>query len=97
MGEAASKAVILLGPPGAGKGTQATRLAQRFGYRKLSTGDVLRDHVARGTPLGREVAPIMERGDLVPDELILSLIREELTPPSDVVFDGFPRDRKSVV
>jgi adenylate kinase len=91
VGEAASKAVILLGPPGAGKGTQATRLAQRFGYRKLSTGDVLRDHVARGTPLGREVAPIMERGDLVPDELILSLIREELTPPSDVVFDGFPR------
>lgn len=66
MGEA----VIFLGPPGAGKGTQAARLAEELGFKKLSTGDILRDHVARGTPLGQQVKPIMDRGDLVPDELI---------------------------
>ena len=67
------QAVIFLGPPGAGKGTQASRLAQELGFKKLSTGDILRDHVARGTPLGERVRPIMERGDLVPDDLILEL------------------------
>ncbi len=85
MGEA----VIFLGPPGAGKGTQAARLAEELGFKKLSTGDILRDHVARGTPLGQRVKPIMDRGDLVPDELILALIREELA--ERVVLDGFPR------
>jgi adenylate kinase len=85
MGEA----VIFLGPPGAGKGTQAARLAEELGFKKLSTGDILRDHVARGTPLGLQVKPIMERGDLVPDDLILALIREELA--DRVIFDGFPR------
>lgn len=83
------QAVIFLGPPGAGKGTQASRLAQELGFKKLSTGDILRDHVARGTPLGERVRPIMERGDLVPDDLILELIREELA--ERVIFDGFPR------
>lgn len=58
MGEA----VIFLGPPGAGKGTQAARLAKELGFKKLSTGDILRDHVARGTPLGQQVKPIMDRG-----------------------------------
>jgi adenylate kinase len=85
MGEA----VIFLGPPGAGKGTQAARLAEELGFRKLSTGDILRDHVARSTPLGQQVKPIMDRGDLVPDDLILALIREELS--DRVIFDGFPR------
>lgn len=82
-------AIIFLGPPGAGKGTQAARLSEELGYRKLSTGDILRDHVARMTPLGRAVRPIMERGDLVPDDLILALIREELA--ERVILDGFPR------
>ncbi len=85
MGEA----VIFLGPPGAGKGTQAARLAEELSFKKLSTGDILRDHVARGTPLGLQAKPIMDRGDLVPDDLILALIREELS--DRVVFDGFPR------
>ncbi|MEN2982151.1 MAG: adenylate kinase [Thermus sp.] len=85
MGEA----VIFLGPPGAGKGTQAARLSEELGFKKLSTGDILRDHVARGTPLGQQVKPIMDRGDLVPDELILALIREELA--DRVILDGFPR------
>jgi len=85
MGEA----VIFLGPPGAGKGTQAARLAEELSFKKLSTGDILRDHVARGTPLGLQVKPIMDRGDLVPDDLILALIREELA--ERVIFDGFPR------
>ncbi|AFV75374.1 adenylate kinase-like kinase [Thermus oshimai JL-2] len=85
MGEA----VIFLGPPGAGKGTQAARLSEELGFKKLSTGDLLRDHVARKTPLGERVRPIMERGDLVPDDLILDLIREELS--ERVILDGFPR------
>ena len=85
MGEA----VIFLGPPGAGKGTQAARLAEELSFKKLSTGDILRDHVVRGTPLGLQVKPIMDRGDLVPDDLILALIREELA--DRVIFDGFPR------
>lgn len=82
-------AIIFLGPPGAGKGTQAARLSEELGYKKLSTGDILRDHVARMTPLGQAVRPIMERGDLVPDDLILALIREELA--ERVILDGFPR------
>jgi len=87
--------LIFLGPPGAGKGTQAARVAERLGLKKISTGDILRAHVREGTELGKKVAPIMERGDLVPDELILAIIKEELkkldTPR--VIFDGFPRTR----
>lgn len=89
MGEA----VIFFGPPGAGKGTQASMLASERGYRKLSTGDILRDHVARGSELGRQVKPILESGGLVPDQLVLALIREELSggKAPKVIFDGFPR------
>ncbi|MCL4454472.1 MAG: adenylate kinase [Deinococcus sp.] len=89
MGEA----VIFFGPPGAGKGTQASRLASERGYRKLSTGDILRDHVAHGSELGRQVKPILESGGLVPDQLVLALIREELSggKAPKVIFDGFPR------
>ena len=87
--------MVFLGPPGAGKGTQAARVAERLGLKKISTGDILRDHVRRGTELGKKVAPIMERGDLVPDELILAIIEEELKGLSTprVIFDGFPRTR----
>jgi len=87
--------VVFLGPPGAGKGTQAARVAERLGLKKISTGDILRAHVREGTELGRKVAPIMERGDLVPDELILAIIKEELKrlPTPRVIFDGFPRTK----
>ncbi|AEB12440.1 adenylate kinase [Marinithermus hydrothermalis] len=85
--------LIFLGPPGAGKGTQAARLAQDLNLKKISTGDILRAHVAQGTELGRKVKPIMDRGDLVPDELILAIIKEELEQMPEVraIFDGFPR------
>jgi len=86
--------VIFLGPPGAGKGTQAARLAAELGMPRISTGDMLRDAIAHGTPLGQQVAPIMERGDLVPDELLIELIRERIARPdcaAGYVLDGFPR------
>lgn len=88
-----AEAVIFLGPPGAGKGTQAKRLALELGFRQLSTGDILRSHVARGTELGQQAKPIMEAGKLVPDEIILGLIGQELAemPDPKVIFDGFPR------
>lgn len=88
-----AEAVIFLGPPGAGRGTQAKRLASEMGFKQLSTGDILRSHIAQGTELGQQVKPIMDRGDLVPDELILALVREEIAsmPSPRVIFDGFPR------
>lgn len=88
------RAVIFLGPPGAGKGTQAKELAEKHGVPHLSTGDMLREHVSQGTPLGLEARPIMARGDLVPDSLILKMIRERIERPDcshGFVFDGFPR------
>ena len=83
--------LILLGPPGAGKGTQAKILEERFGYRQISTGDMLRRNVAEGTPLGVEAKGFMARGDLVPDDLIIRMVEHELTYPADVILDGFPR------
>jgi adenylate kinase len=88
------RAVIFLGPPGAGKGTQAKELAKHYGVPHLSTGDMLREHVCQGTPLGLEAKPIMARGDLVPDSLVLKMIRERIERPDcshGFVFDGFPR------
>ena len=89
-----NRPLIFLGPPGAGKGTQSKRIAQRYGVPHLSTGDMLRDAISRGTPLGQVVRPIMERGDLVPDDLVMRMVEERLSQPDSAkgfVFDGFPR------
>lgn len=93
-GEALDRAVIFLGPPGAGKGTQAKELARTFGVPHLSSGDMLRENIAEDTPLGQEAKPIMERGELVPDPLVLSMIARRLDGADcahGCVFDGFPR------
>lgn len=82
---------ILLGPPGAGKGTQARVLCNRYGYRQIATGDLLREHRAGGTDLGKSAEAYMQRGDLVPDELIVRMVERELSGDRRVLFDGFPR------
>ena len=90
----ARRAMIFLGPPGAGKGTQAKRISRSLGLAHVSTGDMLREHVSRGTPLGLKAMPIMERGDLVPDDMVLGMVAERLARPDcscGFVFDGFPR------
>src|SRR5271169_2185040 len=86
--------VILLGPPGAGKGTQAKQIVDRYGVPQISTGDLLRDHVARGTELGLEAKAIMARGELVPDELMYGIVADRLREADckrGFVLDGFPR------
>jgi adenylate kinase len=86
--------ILLLGPPGAGKGTQGALLAERLGTPKFATGDLLRDAVAQGTPLGRKAKAVMESGALVSDDIILGVVREELAKPAaagGVVFDGVVR------
>jgi adenylate kinase len=88
------RAVIFLGPPGAGKGTQAKVLAQLFVAPHLSTGDMLREHVEHGTSLGLQAQPIMSRGELVPDSLVLKMVAERIERQDcrhGFVFDGFPR------
>jgi adenylate kinase len=88
------RAVIFLGPPGAGKGTQARQIAESYGVPHLSTGDMFREHVGRGTPLGLRAKPIMERGELVPDDLVLSMVEERISRPDcagGFILDGFPR------
>lgn len=85
------KNVVLLGPPGAGKGTIAARVVEATGLLHLSTGDVLRDEVARGTELGRAARAFMERGELVPDDVVLAMVRERVKDRSGVLLDGFPR------
>jgi adenylate kinase len=92
--EKLDRAVIFLGPPGAGKGTQAKVLAQLFCAPHLSTGDMLREHVEHGTSLGLQAQPIMSRGELVPDSLVLKMVAERIERPDcrhGFVFDGFPR------
>lgn len=93
-GKGLGRALIFLGPPGAGKGTQAKQVAAHYGVPHLSTGNMLRDHVARGTSLGQRAKPIIDRGDLVPDEIVLGMVAERLSRPDCVngfVLDGFPR------
>ena len=85
--------IILLGPPGAGKGTQAARLVEDRDMIQLSTGDMLREARTSGTEMGNKVAAVMDRGELVTDEIVIGLIREKLEGPEKggFIFDGFPR------
>lgn len=85
--------IILLGPPGAGKGTQAQRLVEERGMIQLSTGDMLREARTSGTEMGKRVAEVMDRGDLVTDEIVIGLIAEKLSGDQGggFIFDGFPR------
>lgn len=88
-----AEALLLMGPPGAGKGTQAVKLARARSLHKLSTGDMLRDHVKRGTPLGQQAKSIMDAGGLVSDDIIIGMVRTELEQQDEVrvLLDGFPR------
>jgi len=86
--------VILLGAPGAGKGTQAKLIAQRYGIPQISTGDILRDNVARGTELGKKAKAFMDRGELVPDQLVCDMVADRLRQADcnhGFILDGFPR------
>src|SRR5258708_13053225 len=86
--------VILLGAPGAGKGTQAKLIAKYYGIPHISTGDILRENVAQGTELGKKAKRVMERGDLVSDDLVNGMVAERLKQPASsrgFVLDGFPR------
>ncbi|WP_407530563.1 adenylate kinase [Methylobacterium oryzisoli] len=86
--------IILLGPPGAGKGTQSTRIVERFGIPQLSTGDMLRAAVAAGTPVGLKAKSLMESGALVPDEVVVGIVGDRIEEPDakgGFILDGFPR------
>ncbi len=86
--------LIIFGAPGSGKGTQSERLVERYGLHHISTGELLRSHIAQGTPLGKVADGFISNGNLIPDELMLDILAEELDSHSDaagVIFDGFPR------
>jgi adenylate kinase len=86
--------VLLIAPPGAGKGTQAKRIADRYGIRHISSGEVLRGHVQRGTDVGRDVRELLAGGDLVPDDVVLAVLAEPVLQAAGAggyVLDGFPR------
>lgn len=86
--------LVFFGPPGSGKGTQASRLAKTLGVPQISTGDLLRDHVSRGTDLGKTAKPIMESGALVPDDLVTAMLKDRLLmedAAGGALFDGYPR------
>jgi adenylate kinase len=87
--------ILLLGPQGSGKGTQAKRIAEEYGIPHIATGDMLRAAIATGTEIGKKIEPIYNRGDLVPDDLMIELIRERLQQDDardGFVLDGFPRN-----
>ena len=86
--------IVLFGPPGAGKGTQAGRLVDKFNLKQLSTGDMLRDAIDQGSELGNKAKAIMDKGELVSDEIILSMIQEKIkdSEANGFIFDGFPRN-----
>ena len=86
--------IILFGPPGAGKGTQAQILVERYNLKQLSTGDMLREAIKEGSDLGKKAKSIMDRGELVSDQIIMSMIREKLESAESkgFIFDGFPRN-----
>ncbi|MGD2043753.1 MAG: adenylate kinase [Acidimicrobiia bacterium] len=91
--------LLFIGPPGAGKGTQAGRVADRLGIPHISTGDMFRDHVARNTELGRKVEAIMAAGDYVPDEVTVAMLEERVNQPDaddGFILDGFPRTEAQV-
>ena len=92
-----SRPLVLLGPPGAGKGTQARMITSHYGVPQIATGDMFRHHVGQGTELGKRAKEIMERGELVPDEIVVAMVAERLKEPdcaSGMIFDGFPRTRE---
>ncbi len=93
-GERVALNVVMLGPPGAGKGTQAERFAREHGIPRISTGDILREAIQSGSDVGQAVSAVMDRGELVSDELITGIVRERLARPdaaAGFVLDGFPR------
>ena len=89
--------IVMLGAPGAGKGTQAKKLIEDYGIPQISTGDILRANIAQGTPLGKEAKGYMDRGELVPDKVVLGLVEDRLKQPDckkGFILDGFPRNTK---
>ncbi|MBX6422019.1 adenylate kinase [Thermosulfurimonas sp. F29] len=86
--------IVFLGPPGAGKGTQAKRITERYGIPQISTGDMFREHLSKGTELGKKAKEYMDKGQLVPDEIVLGMVEERLKQPDcekGFILDGFPR------
>ena len=86
--------IVLFGPPGAGKGTQAAKLVQKYGFHHLSTGEVIREEIRQGTPLGKSVKGYIDQGHLAPDQLVIDIIADYVARHKDCkgnIFDGFPR------
>ena len=84
--------VIVIGPQGSGKGTQAERLAEHWGARHIASGDLVRQEIHAGTPLGKQIAAYNNRGELVPDDVVVAMVQPQLTASSGWILDGFPRD-----
>ena len=96
MGESSNgmRVIVMFGPPGAGKGTQAEKLQEEFGYLHVSTGDILREAVEKKTALGNKARKFMEKGELVPDDVIIPIVQDKIRESKNIpgfIFDGFPR------